>query len=138
MKIGINTSICLFCLFNWTALNAEYVFNHWSSNGGPFCKLILDESMTESRGWNGVGEPPISVAKVSEIIEKWGKDKFGQEVDLHIVIYELISFRSIEMKNNVWLWHIDLNKFKDGAPMKEFTENVIILMDGSLIEKVCD
>ena len=138
MKPVFYIFIYLSLLFVWNTSYAGYIFKEWSVNDDSVCKLELEENMTESPGWNGIGKPPITVEDSNKIVENWSKSKFGQDIDLHIVSYQLNSFRTKEMKNNVWLWNLELRKFNNGTPMNEFIDNVIILMDGKLIEKVCN
>ena len=117
----------------------ENYIGKWRWNKGQECGLYFGKSLeaTIKATWDGVGEPTLSISKAKEITHSWVKKEYNNEVTPSIVSFDLMSYRSENMKANHWLYNIRFVKFKNGIPHKEFNENIAVLMDGQVVSKVC-
>ena len=115
----------------------EYPIDTWQWENEPKCGLYFNEKVEETikKRWDGSGEPPVNISNIQLIINKWATQKFGNNSKYHITNYELTSFRGEDMESNHWIYIISFLKF-DGGKLHGI-DKVAILMDGTIIEKIC-
>jgi len=137
----VRVTIFAACAFlSLYAYSTESYIDQWRWNNGLLCALYLDVSYEDKIEvqWSGEGEPPINISKASEIAKNWVKQEYHDKYEIHIVSFNLKSYRAEGMSSNHWLYNIRFLKFENGSPAIDFQENIAVLMDGQVIGKTCN
>lgn len=128
-------------LFLYTSVGfaQKHTLASWQFESGPKCNIYFDDGAEDFIGvkWDGRNDPPVNISKARKIFQAWISEKFGDNIDSHIVGYNLTSFRGSGMRSNHWVYVINYLKFIDGKPHADFDSKVAILMNGVVIDKSC-